>query len=485
MAEMRPRAAPAFLAAAVLLIGAAACSDANGLDKSGGSPPVRLTFANSDADLGALPAVRYFLDRVKRLSSGQLQIDVRSSWGGGAPGYEPGVLRDVRSGKADLAWLGTRVFDTAGVRSFQALNAPLLVDSYALEKAVLRSRLPAEMLAGLRPIRLVGLAVFGDKLRKPFGTKHFLLEPTDYAGLTFRTYDSDVQEQAVRALGAYPSDIGWAGLYDALKSGTLQGTETDLRSYTGGGDAAVAPYATVNVNLWPRTTALVANAAAFAKLSPQQQGWLKQAAAEAAVASLRLLGGDGQSLAQSCASGAHAAEASARDLVALRKAWMPLYAGIDKDPQTRTFVQTIRSLKRSVRAERLRLPAACQNTGASNTSTRTGDPRALNGVYRVEWPEQELLAAGAPPAYATDNHGLITMTLRDGRLRLHWTYGRDCLGSYSVSRDTLRITQAVNCHGLVTATWSLRGSTLRLHVTRWTDPGDHVEFGRKPWTKIG
>jgi hypothetical protein len=64
MAEMRPRAAPAFLAAAVLLVGAPACSQANGLDKSGGSPPIRLTFANSDRDLSALPAVQRFVDRV-------------------------------------------------------------------------------------------------------------------------------------------------------------------------------------------------------------------------------------------------------------------------------------------------------------------------------------------------------------------------------------------------------------------------------------
>jgi TRAP-type C4-dicarboxylate transport system substrate-binding protein len=319
MAEMRPTAAPAYLAAAVLLVGAAACSQANGLDKSGGSPPVRLTFANSDADLGALPAVQYFLDRVKQLSGGQLQIDVRSSWGGGAPGYEPGVLRDVRGGKADLAWLGTRVFDTAGVHSFQALSAPLLVDSYALEKAVLQGPLPARMLVGLQPIGLVGLTVLGDKLRKPFGTKHYLLEPADYAGLAFRTYDSDVQEQAVRALGAHPSDIGWAGLYDALKSGTLQGTETDLRSYTGGGDAAVAPYATVNVNLWPRTTALVANASAFARLTRQQQGWLKRAAAEASTDSLALLGGDEPLLAQSCSQGARPTFASRHDIALLEK----------------------------------------------------------------------------------------------------------------------------------------------------------------------
>ena len=485
-------AVPAFLAAAVLLVGAAACSQANGLDKSGGSPPVRLTFANSDADLGALPAVQYFLDRVKQLSGGQLQIDVRSSWGGGAPGYEPGVLRDVRGGKADLAWLGTRVFDTVGVRSFQALNAPLLVDSYALEMAVLRSRLPADMLAGLRPIRLVGLAVLADKLRKPFGTKHFLLKPSDYAGLVFRTYDSDVQERAVRALGARPSDVGWAGLYDALKSGTLQGTETDLRSYTGGADAAVAPYATVNVNLWPRTTALVANASRFAKLTRRQQGWLKQAAADAATYSISTLHGDEQLLAESCEQGARPRFASAQDLALLWATFSPVYTAIERDPQTRSMIATIESFKHSIHPEKLNVPAACR-TAVKSAKTAARSSPFPEGVYRFSMNRTDILQAlpTATQHWIRNVLGVFTWTFANGLVTMHQQadYPPDTFwkGRYTV-RGNLFIVHWSPCQGcppVEKVRWAFDGKALHMHKDSHF-PGDILTWNvKKPWVKIG
>ena len=49
---------------------------------------------------------------------------------------QAGTLEDVKTGKVDMAWVGARAFDTVGVTSFQALVAPLLIDSYDLEAKV-------------------------------------------------------------------------------------------------------------------------------------------------------------------------------------------------------------------------------------------------------------------------------------------------------------------------------------------------------------
>lgn len=492
---MRLRAAAALLTSAALAGGAAGCTGSkDGLGKSGGSPPVILTFANSDRDLSALPAVQRFVDRVEQLSGGQLQIQVRSSWGGGAPGYEPRVLRDARDGKADLAWLGTRVFDTAGVHSFQALNAPLLVDSYALEKAVLRGPLPARMLAGLRQIGLVGLAVLGDKLRKPFGTKHYLLEPADYAGLTFRTYDSDVQEQAVRALGARPSDIGWADLHDALKTGKVQGAETDLRSYSGGGDAAVAPYVSVNVNLWPRTTALVANASAFARLPRQQQGWLERAASEASADSLAFLGGDEPLLAESCSGGARPTFASRHDIALLEKTFKPVYTRIERDPQTRSVIASIETLKQSVKPEKLTVPAACRTKTAVTQSAATSE-RFPQGVYRFSMNRADILRAlpTASEHWIRNVLGIFTWTFKDGTVTMHQQANPypgitgDWLGTYTVVGNlfTVRWSECEGCPLVEKVRWSFDGKALHMHKAS-SLPGDILAWNvKKPWVKIG
>jgi hypothetical protein len=119
------------------------------------------------------------------------------------------------------------------------------------------------------------------------------------------------------------------------------------------------------------------------------------------------------------------------------------------------------------------------------------DPSVLNGVYRISWTENELIAAGASHLYAHENlgsaHGkrmVITATLRDGRMVQQWSIPPDCLGSYAVSDDTVTILERVHCHGLVTASWSLGSGQLRLHITRTTDAGDKYLFGAKPWKKI-
>jgi len=322
---------------------------------------VTLTFANGDDSFVGVPEVERFVARVESLSHGRIRLNVMSEWGQGKPSYERTIVRDVQRGKADIAWVGVRVIDTFGVKSFQALQAPLLIDSYPLQRAVLRSEMPARMLAGLDRIGLVGLSLVANKLRHPFGTKP-LAGRSDYKGKRIRVFASNVQTLTMRALGAQPSHEGWADLAGALIQHELQGMETDLTTYSAGDSdyPSIAPYATVNVTLWPRTIALVANGKAFAALSSEQQGWLRQAAADATAYSLRLPDPDQKALNRACAAGARAVVATPADLAALKAAVAPVYASIERDTQTRSFVQAIRALKRRTLAPALAVPKKCR-----------------------------------------------------------------------------------------------------------------------------
>jgi TRAP-type C4-dicarboxylate transport system substrate-binding protein len=135
--------------AAALAIGAAACGTGN-LDKAGGpvSKPVVLTLVDGEGDISnAQPFAR----AVRNLSHGTLRIKIEGNWRPRDPNYETGVIQDVRAGKAQLGITASRAFDLVGVDSFQALQAPFLIDSYALERKVLDSSIPATMLAGLHP----------------------------------------------------------------------------------------------------------------------------------------------------------------------------------------------------------------------------------------------------------------------------------------------------------------------------------------------
>ena len=142
-----------FGVAAIAVLATAGCSGGSGgsEDKAGGSgEPVVLRLANTNGQLDFTPAVVEFVDRVEELSGGELRIEAVDEWGDSAPDAEQQVVSDVSAGEIDLGWVGTRVFDTLDVKSFQALTAPMLVDSYALESAVIESGMTEQMLDGSR-----------------------------------------------------------------------------------------------------------------------------------------------------------------------------------------------------------------------------------------------------------------------------------------------------------------------------------------------
>ena len=352
---MKSRAAIAaigLIPATVIL--ASACSSGAGLGNKAGpaDQPVVLRMAdlNAGTDLHGTPEIQYFVQRVSDLSRGQMSVKVVYSVGGLAMNAEQQVVKDVAAGSFDLGFAGTSVFDTLGIPSFQALSAPMLIDSYPLENAVIRSSLPAKMMAGLARLDVTGLAVLGDEMRRPVGVRQPILSLADWRGITFGTYQSKTEDAAVRALGAKPGP-GFATARDqALARGAMQGFDLNLVYYHQLSKEPIAPYITANVNLWPRTVALFANPGRLAKLSASQRRLVTQAAADAAVHSTGLFQDEGPVVRDICQSGGRFADASAADLQALRQSFAPVYANLEADPQTKAMIGQITAMKRSTPA---------------------------------------------------------------------------------------------------------------------------------------
>jgi TRAP-type C4-dicarboxylate transport system substrate-binding protein len=347
---MRPGKAGALLALALVTAAASGCSASAGADKAGGPAggAVVLRMASTPYDPSLAPPVADFIRRVGVLSGGSVQIRVINQWGDYAPDAEAQVVRAVAAGTVDLGWAGSRVFDTLGVPGFGALSAPMLIDSYPLENAVLNGSLPARMLAGLSTVHLTGLAVLGDALRHAIAVRRPLLAPADWRGLSIGTYRSGVQEQAIRALGATPVVAFGPYRTHDLASGAIQGFELDVQVYGHLGLVGSARYVTANVALWPQFDVLFANPARLASLTPQQRGWLQQAADGAARTSVPLIAGqDSPHIKQACAMGARFATATPADLAALRQSLAVVYQNLETDPQTSAFLRQIQALKKS------------------------------------------------------------------------------------------------------------------------------------------
>jgi TRAP-type C4-dicarboxylate transport system substrate-binding protein len=473
----------AIVLAAIAALAAAGCGGGgSGEDKAGGSgTPVVLRLANTYSPIRDVPAVEYFVKHVEELSSGNLRIEVVDRWGDFASDAEQQVVRGVSAGDVDLGWAGTRVFDTMGVKTFQALTAPMLVDSYALEKAVIESGITEQMMQGLDHVGVVGLGVLADGLRKPIGLTGPIVGPADWRGITFGTLRSDGQAEAIRALGATPAQVFGKQREEGIENGTIQGFEMNIWLYQANVLPHLAPYVTANVDLWPQMDVLLANPARLAALTAEQRGWLEEAAREAAARSAALADKDAQALGNACKSGARFAEASAADLAALEAAFVPVYASLEQDPETKAFMDRIQALKQSTPPEPvLSIPSDCTGKAPEQAGGGEGTaPAYLNGTYR--W---VLTQADADKVGDTDTGypSVSTVTLKDGHLE-GGCFGSGG-GSYSVDDDRITF-RSVEYGYDTTVTFSVDNQgNLHLTPVQPMDPGDAFTCFYKPWTKI-
>jgi TRAP-type C4-dicarboxylate transport system substrate-binding protein len=471
----------------------AACGGGDEATKAGGSGgEIILRMANTTANLGHTPAVAYFVDRVEQLSGGKLRIDLVHEYGDFAADAEQQVVRAVSNGDVDLGWSGTRVFDTLGLDSFQALTAPMLIDSYALEQAVIESEIPGEMLETLETLGVSGLALLGGGLRKPIAVEEPLLGPDSWLGLTFAAFRSEGQAEAIRALGATPSDTWGPALDEGLAAGRIQGFEKSLHVYATNVMEPIAPYVTANVNLWPQMDVLLANPGRLTGLDEEQQAWLRQAAAEAAARSVGLADRDGEILVNSCEMGARFANASEADLVALREAFASVYIQLERDAATRSFIQRINELAETTPAEtQLAIPPGCTGPPPALTPSGGAAPSELNGTYRWELTKDDALASPTEdksPDHLATFPWIFTLTLEDGTstLFLDWgggpSYYENPGAPYSVEGN--RITFATG--GVpITFTFTVdEDGNLHVEPVQPMGAGEEFVMATKPWTKI-
>ena len=261
----------ALTAAAVL-----ATSGCQARDRAGGQADVEvkeLTFAiTSDAPT----QIKAWANEVDQLSKGTLKVTFVKDARAGQPTYEAGTIADVGAGKVDMAWVGARAFDQVGLTSFQPLLAPLLIDNLELQGKVFDAGIPQEMLSDLGKLDLVGVGVLPGPMRKVLGIRKPFTKPGDFAGAVVGIQDSGVAEQTFHALGATAKPVpasSQAGRPRRLRPAAL------LRS--GNQYAADAKYVTGNLNLWPRPLVIIANRAAYDRLTADQHDIMAAAAKDA------------------------------------------------------------------------------------------------------------------------------------------------------------------------------------------------------------
>ena len=389
---------------------------------------------------------------------------------------ESAVIHDVAAGKADLGSVGSRAWDDVGVSSFNALHAPLLVDSYALQGEVLESGIPGVMLKALEPLRLVGLGILPGPLRKLLGVEQPLTQPADFRGERIGITESRVARETLRALGATA-----IALPAGARIGGLDGIEQQVESIEGNMYDAAAKYLTTNINLWPRPLVLFMNEAAFAALEPVQPDVLREAVRNVLPKTLAASRSrERVAAAVLCRRGLSFVVAAPADISTLREDLAPVYRELERDAETRAFIARIAKLRQATSVAAETLPTC-------STGERSASAAIPDGVYTNTTTRDDARRARIPagdPLYRLLplRHRLV---LKSGDFVIYDIFSDGhtevgASGTYSIYRNRAIFRTSEDEFVLG---WFLEGNALR-----FDDGGMGGYYGAgftPPWTKTG
>jgi TRAP-type transport system periplasmic protein len=454
----------------------AACSGSSS-DKAGGAKeqkPVVLTFASFTGDIP--PQLQVFAEEVARRSDGTLRIKFRPDWRHDDPDAERGTIADVKAGKVDMAWVGARVFDRFGVRSFQPLLAPLLIDSYELEGRVFESEIPTTMLDGVEELGIAGVGVLPGPMRRLLGISHPFLQPSDFDGQVVGGAENELSVRTFQALGATLEALPAGGSLEGLDA-----TEQHLGAIWGNRYNKNAKYVGANVNFWPRPLVIFAGKEVFESLGPEQQSALHEAATAAVPGALEeARAEDDEAALQLCRRGMTFAVASESELAELRTALEPVYAELTAEAETKSNIEAITNLKSEVAAA-AEAPA-CTSTEPPATASAIPDGTYETTLTKADW-RKGGISEGSPACCLI---GTIRMIFDAGEwTALEPTGEVGEQGSYTVYRDRIKID--ISTDYKITARWSLKGDTLTftdVDCCGGNAKAETVTLASHPWVKI-
>jgi TRAP-type transport system periplasmic protein len=490
-----------WFAVLVAAAGLAACTTSG--DRAGGtlpSEPYVITVLNTRSadDLKA------FSDEVEALSDGQIVLSTKDMWHANDLNGEADAIGAVAAGQATLGYVPTRAFDGFGVTEFDALAAPLLVDSLTLEEQVLGSDLAASMMSSLNRLGLKGLAILPGPIRRPIGLSRPLVRPQDFVGARIAFSPSPLAERSLRALGAEPV----ASAFNGASMAGFDGLELHVESVAGNGYDRAGTAITANVALWPRPVVLFANSEAFAALPADQQNILIRAATLALPASTqqqRRASTEGVTLL--CRRGeARFVDATAVELAAMRASFNPVMTFLrQRDPFTAHAIDRITALRLERRfADAAEVPECPADTAQPVTSRL---PTPIDGVYTVHTQASDYPAEAdwdfAGEADAPENWGDWVFVLDRGRFALTQSNQQSCTWAYGVLtvKDNLMTWDVIDGGGIAPTNaankpgehfvyrWSLYKETLTLTPSSAisgidSDAWAALPYRLKPWRRV-
>jgi len=237
-----------------------------------------VTLRSSDTHSDGYPtvaAVEYMGQLLEERTNGRLCIEVFHS---AQLGEEADTIEQTQLGVIDMNRVSLGPFNNI-IEETKVFSLPYIFRSVEHMHTVVDGEIGQEILGAFENHNLVGLAYYDSGARSFYNSKRPINAMADLSGLSFRVQQSDVFVDMVSALGANATPMPFGEVYTGIQTGAIDGAENNWPSYESTGHFEVAKYYTLDEHLIVPEI-LVMSQAAWNRLSAEEQGIVRQAAAD-------------------------------------------------------------------------------------------------------------------------------------------------------------------------------------------------------------
>ena len=205
------------------------CVAAAGCGKSGGGTKKELTLKAGFSTAASDPrvvATEHFKEEVEKATEGRIKIEIHTD---GELGSDSDLISGVVNGTVDITASSAGNFATydanVGISAF-----PFLFDSFEDAWEFVESKTEEEAEKGLANYNIEVLSHFDNGFRCVTTSEKAgeVNSVSDMEGLKIRTPENQIVMTTMQALGAKPEVLGFAELYDALKTGKFDAQENPI-----------------------------------------------------------------------------------------------------------------------------------------------------------------------------------------------------------------------------------------------------------------
>ena len=235
-------------------------------------------FRSSDIhpdDYPTVQAVKFMGERLKALSGGKHTIRVYPN---GALGGEKETIEQAKIGALAMVRVNVGAMNNVCTETVVP-TMPFLFRSVEHMHKVLDGPVGEEILKACEKQGFVGLGFYDSGARSMFTAKKPVKSFADMKGMKVRVQQSDLWVSMLEAMGANATPMPMGEVYTGLKTGLIDAAENNYPTYESSRSFEVAKYFTkTEHSMAPEI--LLFSKRAFDKLSPEEQGWVRQAAKE-------------------------------------------------------------------------------------------------------------------------------------------------------------------------------------------------------------